>query len=260
MPGSEEKAGAEAPVMEQRKRGWLPFVLLAAGFALFVAFLVLQRSSPGSVEARLTARPELATTLAAFRETYPNDYRAWLAALSEITDRQGAEAADLAATERLRAFIASKVEAIASAPVADLDALADANLASLLRLREAGAALCAAFVRNGAQGERLPPAALATIGQANALQFRAARHGEGPQRIARAQLSEADGGLWYLAIRQLDPALAGRINSGSAGQGSAEERCATGITLYRAAAALPAERAANVTAHLVRQSFARRGS
>ena len=247
----------DAPAPRRRAAGWLPILLLGAGFALFVGFLLTQRSSTESVEARLTARPELTATLAAFRENYPDDYRDYLASLSDITDRQGAEAADRAATEQLRAFIANKVEAIAGAPVADLDALADANLASLVRLREAGAALCAAFVRNGAQGERLPPAALATIGQANALQFRAARHGESAQRVARGQLSEADGGQWYLAIRQLDPALAERITSGTAGQGSAEERCATGITLYRAAAALPPEQAANVTAHLVRQSFGR---
>jgi hypothetical protein len=247
----------EAPA-PRRAAGWLPILLLGGGFLLFIGFLLLQRASTESVEARLAARPELTATLAAFRENYPDDYGRYLAALSDMTDRQGVEAADRAATERLRAFVASKVESIAGAPVADLDALADANLATLLRLREAGTALCAAFVRDGAQGERLPPAALATIGQANALQFRAARNGEGAQRIARGQLSEADGALWYLAIRQLDPALADRINAGTAGQGSAEERCATGITLYRAAAALPPPQAANITAHLVRQSFARR--
>lgn len=245
------------PAPPRRGFGWLPIVLIGGAFLLFVGFLLSQRSSSDSVEARLTARPELAATLTAFRENYPDDYRAYLAALSDITDRQGAEVADRAATGRLRSFIAGKVEAIASAPVADLDALADANLASLQRLREAGAPLCAAFIRDGAQGERMPAAALATIGQANALQFRAARHGEGPQRVARGQLSEQDGALWFLAIRQLDPALADRINSGQAGQGSPEERCATGIALYRAAAALPPETGANVTAHLVRQSFGR---
>lgn len=247
----------EAPALRRRTFGWLPILAIGGGFLLFVGFLLLQHSSPESVEARLTARPELTATLAAFQEAYPADYRAYLTALSEITDRHGAEEADRAATSRLRSFIAGKVEAIAAAPVTDLDALADANLATLLRLREAGVALCAAFIRDGAQGERLPPAALTTIGQANALQFRAARNGEGPQRVARGQMSEQDGATWFLAIRQLDPALTERINAGTAGQGSGEERCATGITLYRAAAALPPEQAAAVTAHLARQSFAR---
>jgi hypothetical protein len=247
----------ETPHPRRRAATWLPILLIGGGFLLFVGFLLAQRSSADAVEARLASRPELTATLAAFREAYPDDYRAWLDALSDITDRRGAEAADRAATERLRTFIAGKAEAIASAPVADLDALADANLATLLRLREAGASLCAAFVRDGAQGERLPPAAMQVIGQANALQFRAARNGERPERVARGQLNEADGAQWYLAIRALDPTLAQRINAGSAGQGTAEERCATGIALYRAAAALPPEQAANVTAHLVRQSFGR---
>lgn len=246
-----------APSPRRRAVGWLPVVLIGGGFVLFVGFLLLQRSSPEAVETSLLARPELAATLAAFRETYPADYQAYLTALAEITDRHGAEEAGRAARSRLRSFIAGKAEAIASAPAADLDALADANLASLLRLREAGAPLCAGYLRDGAQGERLPPAALATIGQANALQFRAARHGEGAQRVTRGPLAEADGALWFLAIRQIDPSVAERINADSAGQGSPEERCATGIALYRAAAALPAEQAANVTAHLVRQSFAR---
>jgi len=245
------------PAPRRHGIGWLSILLIAGGFLLFVAFLLGQRSSAESVEADLMARPELAGTLAAFRENYPADYRAYLASLSEITDRHGADEAGRAATTRLRSFIAGKVEAIANAPVADLDALADANLASLLRLREAGAPLCAAFVRDGAQGERVPPAALQAIGLANALQFRAARHGEGPQRVARGQLSEADGAQWFLAIRQLDPAVSERINSNQAGRGTAEERCATGIALYRAAAALPPEQAANITAHLVRQSFGR---
>jgi hypothetical protein len=247
----------ETPAPRRRAAGWLPILLISGAFLLFVGFLLMQRSSPESIEAALIARPELTATLTAFRETYPADYRAYLTALSEITDRHGAEEADRAATTRLRSFIAGKAEAIANAPVTDLDALADANLASLMRLREAGAPLCAAFIRDGAQGERLPPAALETIGQANALQFRAARNGEGSQRVARGPLNEADGATWFLAIRQLDPALAQRINSGQAGRGSAEERCATGIALYRAAAALPPEQAASITAHLVRQSFGR---
>ncbi len=229
----------EAPAPTRRSIGWLPILLIGGAFVLFVAFLLGQRSSPESVEADLMARPELAATLTAFRETYPGDYAAYLASLSEITDRHGADEAGRAATTRLRSFIAGKVEAIASAPVADLDALADANLATLMSLRAAGAPLCAAFVRDGAQGERVPPAALQAIGQANALQFRAARHGEGPQRLARGQLSEADGAQWFLAIRQLDPAVSARINSDQAGRGTAEERCATGIALYRAASALP---------------------
>ncbi|MGE3396647.1 MAG: hypothetical protein AB7H79_07070 [Sphingomonas sp.] len=224
---------------------------------MFVTFLISQQASPLSVATRLERQPALSATLAAFRDLYPRDYQAYLSALAEIENRDGAEAADQAAIARLRAFIAGKAEAIANAPVAELDALADANLATLIRLRRAGAPLCAAFLASGAQGQRLPPAALATVGEANALQFRAARRGESRQRVPRGPLSEADGAQWFLRIRAIDPALARAINDGSIDRGTPERQCAAGIALYRAATELAPEQTANVTAHLVRESFNR---
>ena len=248
---------AAPPRKTRRRNGWLPILIFGIGFALFVTFLIGQQASPLSVATRLEQRPELTATIRAFRQYYPRDYQAFLTTLTEIENREGGEAADRAALARLRDFIAGKAEAIASAPAAELDALADANLATLLRLRQAGAPLCAAYLRDGAQGERLPPAALATVGEANALQFRAARRGESRQRVQRGRLSVADGASWFLRIRAIDPTLARAINDGSIEHGTPEQRCAAGIALYRAAAELPPEQAANVTAHLVRESFGR---
>ena len=249
---------APAPPAKPRTRnGWLPILVFGVGFALFVTFLIGQRASPISVATRLEAQPALGATLTAFRDSYPSDYQRFLAALAEIENRDGAEAADQAALPRLRAFISGKAEAIASAPAAELDALADANLATLLRLRQAGIPLCAAYVTDGAQGQRLPPAALESVSQANALQFRAARAGGSRRRVQRGPLNEADGAQWFLRIRAIDPALARAINDGSIDRGTVEQRCAAGIALYRAASELPPEQAANVTAHLVRESFGR---
>lgn len=248
------EAPAPPPAPKTRKRnGWLPVLLFGVGFALFVTFLIGQQASPISVATRLEAQPALHATLVAFRDSYPRDYQAFLAALAEIENRDGAEAADLAALMRLRTFIAGKAEAIASAPVAALDALADANLATLLRLRQAGIPLCAAFIANGAQDERLPPAALATVGEANALQFRAARAGESRQRVQRGTLSEGDLAQWLARIRAIEPTLARQIDRDVAGQGTPEQQCQVGILVYRAATELPPETTANVTAFLVRR-------
>lgn len=244
-----------APARPRKRNGWLPILIFGVGFALFVTFLIGQQASPLSVATRLEAEPALGATVTAFRDAYPGDYQRFVAALAAIENRDGQEAADREALPRLRTFIAGKAEAIASAPVAELDALADANLATLLRLRQAGVPLCAAFMANGAQGERLPAAALATVSQANALQFRAARAGESRRRVQRGALSEADGAQWFLRIRAISPPLARAINDGSIDRGTPEQRCAAGIALYRAAAELPPEQAANVTAHLVRESF-----
>lgn len=243
-----------APTARPRKAtsAWLILLLIGGGFALFVGLLLAQRASPLSVAARLEQQPALSATMAAFRESYPEDYEAWLAALAEIENRAGVEAADREALPRLRGFIASKTEAIASAPVADLDALADANLAVLLRLRQAGVALCAAYVRSGAQDARLPPTVLATVGAANAAQFRAARHGEGSGRVRRETLSEADLARWLDRIRAIDPQLAQRLDADTVQRGSPEQQCHVGIVVNRAATELPPESTANVMAVLVR--------
>lgn len=233
---------------------WLLILGFGGGFALLVAFLLGTQASPRSVEARLAEQPALSATIAAFRESYPGDYAAFLDRLVGIENAQGAEAADRAALPALRRFIAGKSEAIASAPAAELAAIADAMANVVTTLRRISIPLCARFVTRGAQGERLPEAALAGVGALNALQFRAARHGEGAGRVARGPLGEADGAAWFTRIRALDPALAERLNGRAADQPGEQAQCETGLALYRAAAALPDAQSANVTAHLVRQS------
>jgi len=244
----------EATETATRASPWLLILCAAGGFALFVAFLLSAQASPSSVEARLEAQPALAATVAAFRESYPAEQAAFLARLAEIENGEGAEAADRAAAPMLRRFLAGKAAAITAAPPAELAAVADAMAALVTTLRRATVPLCARFVTRGAQGERLPQAALASAGALNAAQFRAARAGEGPNRVARGRLSEADGAAWFIRIRALDPALAARLNGRAPEQPGAEAQCSTGHALYRAAAELPDEQSANVTAHLLRQS------
>ncbi len=234
---------------------WLLILGFGGSFALVVAFLIGAQASPRSIEARLEGQAALAATIAAFRETYPGDYAAFLNRLVEIENAQGAEAADRTALPHLRRFIAGKSEAIASAPAPELAAIADAMAAVVTQLRRTSVPLCARFVTRGAQGERLPEAALAGVGALNALQFRAARHGESNMRVARGALSEPDGAAWFVRIRALDPALAARLNGRAAEQPGEQAQCATGLALYRAASELPDEQSANVTAHLIRQSF-----
>jgi len=233
---------------------WLLILGFGGGFALLVALLLGAQASPRSIEARLEAQPALGATIGAFRESYPDHYAAFLNRLVEIENSEGAEAADRAALPDLRRFIAAKSEAIASAPAAELAAVADAMAAVVTTLQRISIPLCARFVTRGAQGERLPEAALASVGALNALQFRAARHGEGAGRVARGPLGEADGAAWFTRIRALDPALAERLNGRAVEQPGEQAQCETGMALYRAAAELPDEQSANVTAHLVRQS------
>ncbi len=245
------------PSTKARPGPWLLILGFGGAFALLVALLLGAQASPRSIEARLEAQPALSATIAAFRETYPADYAAFLDRLVEIENAQGAEAADRAASPDLRRFIAGKSEAIASAPAPELAAIADAMAAVVTTLRRTSIPLCARFVTRGTQGERLPQAALAGIGALNALQFRAARRGESSARVVRDSLSEPDGAAWFVRIRALDPALAARLNGRAPEQPGEQAQCETGLTLYRAASELPDAQSANVMTHLLRQSAGR---
>jgi hypothetical protein len=80
--------------------------------------------------------------------------------------------------------------------------------------------------------------------------FRAAKAGESTG-TARSGLTRPDVAAWLAAMEQIDPELASRPPPTNAVQ-----QCQSGVTAYRAAAALPETQAANVAAHLIRVSFA----
>lgn len=239
---------------KKRKRpiaGWLVIVLFGLPFALFVAFLLSRGSTPQSVEARFAERADLAETAAAFRETYPDEYAAFLTRIAQVTDAEGEAAADRAAIDDIRGFLAGRSQAISNAPTADLHALGGAIAALAETLRQVNPALCAQFVTQGAPDPaRLPPAATLAIGRMNALMFRAARAGEDAAE-ARGGLAREDVAAWLREMERLDPELPNRPPPADAAQ-----QCQSGVTAYRAAAELPEAQAANVAAHLIRMSFA----
>lgn len=231
--------------------GWLVIALFGIPFALFVAFLLGRGSTPQSVEARFAERVDLAETAGAFRETYPDDYAAFLARIAAVTDAEGRAAADRAAIGDIREFLAARSEAISNAPAADLHALGGAIAAVAERLQQAGPEPCAQFVTQGVPDPaRLPPAATQAVGRMNALMFRAARAGEGAA-APRGGLAREDVAAWLAAMERLDPALPDRPPPADAAQ-----QCHSGVIAYRAAAGLPEAQAANVAAHLIRLSFA----
>ena len=92
---------------KRRLNSWLLIALFGLPFALFVAFLLSRGSTAQSVEARFAERPDLGETAAAFRETYPQDYAAFLARAAATTDAEGDAAADRAAIGDIREFLAA---------------------------------------------------------------------------------------------------------------------------------------------------------
>lgn len=244
--------------MNRRKKppsSWLLMALFGLPFLLFVALLLVQRNTPRSLEADLAERPELEATLAAFRTHYPDDYRAFLARISAIADAEGAAAAERAAGDDIRRFVAGKSEAIARAPAAELHRLARAIAVLVVELQRVDADICAQFVTRGAMDPaRLPAATSRAIGGMNAQFLRAARAGEGNGTM-RGPLSPPDTAAWLQRMAAIDPALVRQAQTGGAADTSPARVCANGLTVHRAAADLPEVQAANVMAHLVRQSF-----
>ena len=202
----------------------------------------------------LESRPLQLRMVRAFRTHYPNDY--W--ALLERTARAGPSVPPDALFEGFRSFIDSKAEAVASAPEADLLALAAANLSTFETMQRDDVALCGQVFVSGLRPGQIPPAAIAhEIDRAAALQFQAARRGEDGGAAPRPPISEAERAIWIERMRLIDADAAALVLSGVE-TAPAEAQCRAAITLYRAAAELPPELAARVTADLVR-SAARRG-
>ncbi len=243
----------EAPKTKPKRAipGWLVIALFGIPFALFVAFLLSRGSTPQSVEARFGERADLADTAAAFRETYPEDYAAFLTRIASVTDNEGQAAADRAAIGDIREFLAARSQAISDAPVADLHALGGAIADLAEELQRVNPQLCAQFVTQGVPDPaRMPESATRAVGRMNALMFRAARAGEGAE-ASRGGLAREDVAAWLAGMERLDPELPNRPPPADAAQ-----QCRSGVTAYRAAAELPEPQAANVAAHLIRLSFA----
>lgn len=240
-----------------RRNAWLLIALFGGGFALFVWFLLSGRASPQSVETHLRVQPGMEATLDAFQQGYPSHYAAFMGDLATIANAQGEAVAYDEATPSLRRFIAAKSGLIANAPAPELARLAAGTRDLILALQQHDAELCAQFVTRGTMDRaRMPEAVTAQVGQVNALLIRAAARAEQGATVTRPPLGPEDGAAWYQAIRQIDPALADAINAGASDNATPTRLCERGATLYRAAASLPEAQAANVTAHLVRQSFA----
>jgi hypothetical protein len=248
---------APEPARPSRRREWILVAMLGALFALGIAFLLGQQSTPASLEARYAGQADLGPTLAALRQYYPAEHAALLARAAGVADARGEEAADAAILAELRTFLASKAGALANGPPDDLARLSGTIRDLMLALRQVDPERCAQFVMRGVMDRgRLPEQVTARIGAMNALMFRAARRAESGAGVRRGTAPDpADIAAWHARIRAVDPALAAQIEGGPRTPDTPARVCDRGIGLYRAAAELPQAQAANITSLLVRLSF-----
>ena len=232
-----------------------PFALENAGKG-FENSPFSRKATPEMLEAELGTNPQFRGTVTAFRTHYPQEYQAFLRRVADTANRQGRAAAERESFYFMRGFMTSKADAMASAPEADLRQLGDALLELMKSLQRSDVALCGRVIVSGfSPGQIPPPEVLTHINRINMLQIRAARHGEDRGRVTRGELGDADARAWVAQMQKIDPASAELIQSGTIERGSPDAQCRAGVVIYQAANALPPAPSANVTAHLVRESF-----
>jgi hypothetical protein len=190
----------------------------------------------------------------AMRENYPTDYRAFLDRAAQAINVGDQEGADRTTQAFMVSFLRTKVDRLTSAPSAQLHMIAQEYSALMHAFRTASIGLCAQYL-----GTRVSPAdrpgdeVLRHLGRLYALQIAATHAGETSGSPPRTNLTEQDRSAWFAAMRAIDPAVPPLVEDPSRfDEASVEGQCNAGVTMYDAAAGLPLEPSANVTAHLLR--------
>jgi hypothetical protein len=244
-----------------RRRTTLFLLAGAIGFvALVVAAIALWPrrgvDTPEGVEAELQRSPWDREAAAALKANFPADYQELLrrvAAASRDGNRQTASRAAAAFLER---FILSRANAVMAAPDRDMQRIAGGQLNLIRGLRDENVNLCAEYAMRGlGPGARLSPATLALLGRLSVYIIEAAHAGERPGRTPRPTLSPSDAASWIAAMRAIDSVAAGQIENDTAVGLPPAGQCRAGVVVYEAVSRLPTATAANVTAHMIRESL-----
>jgi hypothetical protein len=247
-----------------RRRTSIFIIFGIIGGALLIGaaiFLWPQRSvaTAEGVEAELQRNPALRDTTQALKANYPAEYQALLQRIAAAGRDRGRRAAGDEVGRAMRAFLATKGNALASAPARELQRLAGAQLSLVRALRQENVVACTQFVMNGLRdANRLSQGTVALISRVSVLQVEAARAGERSGLRPRARPSEADVRLWLARIRAIDPVAATDIESESFERASADRQCRGGVALHQALTELPAETAATIMSLLLREAIAQR--
>lgn len=231
--------------------------IVACAGPTVVAAQARQTLTVERVDQLLMGSPELSQAFNALRTYYPTEYRAILQRFVALL-RSGAS---LAATQQssfgeMRSFMASRMDALAAAPDADLASLANAYRDLAETLGRVDVQLCAQWATTGFRpGSQPPPAVLQGLGRISALQITAAHRGEAGGGASRPPPDPATRQALFARLQAIDPASAGLIATGGVMNATPEQQCQTGRVLYGAVAELPAPQAAAVTVFLLQQYF-----
>lgn len=234
LRGSPSSEAASGPI-------WI--VMVATTIILIVAAAIALRPAPPppeqSVAAILENDRDTRAWIIAMRTHYPDQYRTMLARLAPIHAGQGRSAVRLGALHFVQAHMATKLDAIASAPDRYLERLLEIDLARIRAFRDEDVRLCAMFA-TGARG-RPPasPAEMQRLSRAFALTIAAARAGEISGRRPRGPPSQADQDALGERAIAIEPSLAWLIRAGSRRPATPDQQCRSGLAIQQALTELP---------------------
>lgn len=243
------------------KPGRRRIYLTALLAVVVVAALILwpaRRSmdTPAGVEAIFERSPADRDTMRALKANFPNDYRQLLDRMAAAHRGGGNEAAMREGSAFMTRFMNAKISAVTAAPDRSLQRISGASLGLMQVLREENVRLCAQLSMTGLTAEtHLSPNALTHLSRLDVYTIEAARAGEAPGRTPRAEISESDYDAWFAAMRAIDPVATRRLETDDGARLPPESQCRDGIVMYEGVMRLPGPIAANVTAHLMRETM-----
>lgn len=245
-----------------RRRVYVTALLAVVVVAVAVTALILwpaRRSmdTPDGVEAIFERSPADRDTMRALKANFPTDYRQLLERVAAAHRDRGTEAAMREGSAFMTRFMNAKINAVTAAPDRSLQRISGASLGLMQVLRDENVRLCAQLSMTGLTADtRLSSSALAHLSRLDVYTIEAARAGEAPGRTPRQELSQTEYDAWFAAMRAIDPVATRRLETDDGTRLPPESQCRDGIVMYEGVMRLPGPMAANVSAHLLRESTA----
>jgi hypothetical protein len=233
-----------------------PFVGLGLLFMLLLVLIVgLARTrhstptTPEEVAAEIESRPATRESAIALRTHFPNDYRAMLRRLAAAGREGGREGLAREGACFMQAFYARKAGAMASAPDAELDQVADAMLALLRGLRGRNDPLCGQMVTHHFDfSASLPDEAMPAGNRMSMTMILTAHAGETGRGRRRGTPTQADLAALMERAEAIDPRVTATMEEGAMERSTPPQQCAVFLALIQAATELPPPVTANIMA------------
>ena len=250
-------------VADQRKTLKRPIigavVALVAGFLVFFG-LNAWEMRPANLDAQfeqgMTSEPGVAPLFEVFKRDFPNDYATFKAEMiGKFKSGGDSGALRLAAFNWMRAFSTRHIPEVAAAPSANIRAFIEAQDVALKALANESTAMCGHYAMTGLQpADRPGPAAAAAVGNAAAVQLRAASAGI-KHPTQRAEPTAQDSQQLFGKMTELGMTAHQRdvfAGPGGPAAASVEDQCQIGMLLYKAVGALPEPVADRIAGELIR--------